>query len=70
MNGKESVSEHTRERIRIASEELRFSPSPTARRLSRNFAYYAALDRDDHRYIAARAIQQFARGHREPGTVQ
>ena len=34
MNGKQIVSEHTRERIRIASEELRFSPSPTARRLS------------------------------------
>jgi DNA-binding LacI/PurR family transcriptional regulator len=34
LNGKQIVSEHTRERIRIASEELRFSPSPTARRLS------------------------------------
>lgn len=34
LNGMEIVSELTRERIRIASEELRFSPSPTARRLS------------------------------------
>ena len=27
-----------------------------------NCTYYSALDRDDHRYVAARAIQLFARG--------
>jgi DNA-binding LacI/PurR family transcriptional regulator len=34
MNGKEIVSAQTRERIRAVSEELGFTPSPTARRLS------------------------------------